>query len=149
MSSMSAMPPELRRLASTSLLFTLFVAILVIAGLVFCVLNGPVWLSAGYSFLFAAFLILYVPIKIRAIRTLGHLGIADAVVTGIILVALVLHVRSSLAAGQLMTDGIAALGGLVLAAVAAAGIVEWEKRTGYSKLRDAWLASTAAREAGN
>jgi hypothetical protein len=48
-----------------------------------------------------------------------------------------------------MTDGIAALGGLVLAAVAAAGIVEWEKRTGYSKLRDAWLASKAAREAGN
>ncbi len=145
MSSMSTMPPELRRLATQSLLFALAVAVCGIALLAVCVTHGGAWFSAGQAFLIAAVAVIYAPPKIRSIVAhSGGVRISDLVALAVLLAAIVLHVRSSLAGGHLVMDGIAALIGFAVAAAAAVGVVQWEKRTGYGKMRSAWLASQVA-----
>lgn len=142
------MPPELRRLASTSLLLTFLAVILGIAGLAVCVSHGGAWATAGRCFLIAAVVALFVPSKIRTIRANGgHFGAGDLIAVPVLLAAIYLGVQASLTGGHVLSDGIAALAGLILAPAIALGKITWDKRSGYDTLRDAWLASKAVESA--
>jgi hypothetical protein len=139
------MPPELRRLASTSLLLTLLAVFLGIAGLAVCVSHGGAWATAGRCFLLAALTALYVPSKLRTIRANnGRFGAGDLIAVPVLLAAIYLGVQASLAGGHVLSDGIAALAGLFLAPAVALAKITWDKRSGYDTLRDAWLASQSA-----